>query len=547
MVEQKNSVKRVHYNKKQLVAMTIMAQHVRAIWGRGTGKSDGLIAPFIQNNIVSMPRSMGAIEGRSFAQVLTRTLPPVVRGLERLGLKLNRDFVVREKPLKNWERPLFTPLDWHNAIAFRNGSGAILVSQQNPGSANGPSLDWVVADEAKFLKKEQHDEELVPAMRGNGSLFGHLSCHQSTLMATDMPTSPSQRWILDEERLMDQPTIDLILDTQRRIGDKKAAIASGHLAESTVRTYRSEINSLMRELNAFRTGTVYFTMASAFDNIEVLGKPYIERMRMLLPDYLFRTSVANLRPDRVEGGFYPWLDDELHGYFPGESQYVYQAGNELFTDAPLNDCRRDGDLVSGLPIEIAPDFGSTFNCLVVGQLFKDEFNILNQVYVKYPSKIRHLALAFDRYYKYHTPRRYRLYFDHTMVGEDAMREYGFIVELKRELAALGWDGEDVYVGQAPHHHDKYVMWERVSKNADPRLPRVRFNMLNCQPLMLAMRLAGAKQTSKGFEKDKSAERDPNADQSETTHLTDAADLLVGGRLLTLSSSRSAGSADALFG
>lgn len=546
MIDQQSRTKRVHYHKKQLMAMIIMAQHVRAVWGRGAGKSDGLIAPFMRNNIVSMPRSMGAIEGRSFAQILTRTLPPVVRGLERQGLRLNRDYVVREKPLRGWERPLFSPLDWHNAIAFRNGSGAILVSQQNPGSANGPSLDWVVADEAKFLKKEQHDEELVPAMRGNIDRFGHLSCHQSTLMATDMPTSPSQRWILEEEQMMDPKVIQLILDTQVKIQQLQRAIAGGGLAAGSVKVYQSNIRKLQNELNAFRTGTVYFTMASAFDNVEVLGRAYIERMRMLLPDYLFRTSVANIRPDRVEGGFYPWLDDDLHTYFPGESQYVYQAGNELFTGEDLNDCRRDGDLVPGLPIEIAPDFGSSFNCLVSGQLVEKEFNIFNQLFVKYPSKIRHLAQAFARYYKYHTPHRYRLYYDHTMIGEDAMREFGFIVELIRELKALGWDGEAVYVGQAPHHHQKYVMWGRVSTNADPNLPTVKFNAINCQPLLLAMRLAPAKQTRLGFEKDKTAERDPNADQSETTHLTDACDLLVGGRLLTLGSS-SSGSADALFG
>lgn len=544
MTEQ--SVQRVHYNRPQLMAMAVMTQHIRAVWSRGTGKSDGLIAPFMRNNIVNMPRSMGAIEGRSFAQILTRTLPPVVRGLERQGLKLNRDFVVREKPLRGWELPLFSPLDWRNAIAFRNGSGAMLVSQQNPGSANGPSLDWCIVDEAKFLKKEQHDEELVPAMRGNGDRFGHLSCHQSTLMASDMPTSPSQRWLLEEEKLMHQPTIDLILDTQRRIAGHQSAIASGQLAFSTVRTYESDIRRWHRELNAYRTGTVYFTMASAFDNIEVLGRAYLERMAMLLPDYLFRTSIANIRPDRVEGGFYPWLDDDQHTYFPGESQFVYQSGNELFTGEDITDCRKDGDLVAGLPIEIAPDFGSTFNCLVTGQLFNDEFNILNQLYVKYPSKIRHLAQAFDRYYKYHTPHRYRLYFDHTMVGEDAMRDYGFAAELIKELKLLGWEGEAVYVGQAPNHHDKYVMWGRVSVHADPRMPRVRFNAVNCQPLLLAMRLAPARQMPRGFEKDKTAERDPNADQAETTHLTDACDLLVGGRLLTLGSSSSR-SADALFG
>jgi hypothetical protein len=524
---------KVHYNKPQLRAMAIMAQHVRAIWGRGTGKSDGLLAPFAVNNIFQMPRSMGAIEGRSFAQILTRTLPPFVRGLERLGYRLNRDFVIRERPLKGWENPLFTPLDWHNAFAFRNGSAGILVSQQNPGSANGPSIDWVIADEAKFLKKEQHDEELMPAMRGNKDRFGHLSCHHSTCLSTDMPTSPSARWILEEEKLMDPKLIDLILATQFEISKKRQAIADGTVSAASARVYQSHIRTLEDQLNILRKGTLYFTMASSLDNIEVLGVEYIHRMKQLLPDYLFRTSILNLRPDRVEGGFYPDLDDDVHTYFPSESKYVYQAGNEIFTgEKELSDCRQDGDLVEGIPLDLAPDFGASFNCLVVGQLFED-FNILNQVFVKHPQKIRDLARKFHDYYQFHTPRYVVINYDHTMVGEDAVREYGFILELKRELEALGWEVELFYIGQAPGHHEKYVFWGRRFADADAELPSVRFNAINTEPTRLSMRLAGARQTRRGFEKDKTDEKNPVADQAETTHLSDACDLLVIGRFLRL--------------
>jgi hypothetical protein len=279
-------------------------------------------------------------------------------------------------------------------------------------------------------------------------------------------------------------------------------------------------------------------MASSLDNIEVLGQEYIMRMKQLLPDYLFRTSILNLRPDRVEGGFYPDLDDEQHTYFPVESKYVYQAGNELFTgEKDLDDCRKDGDLVEGIPLDIGPDFGSSFNCLVVGQLF-DDFNILNQVYVKHPVKIKGLAKKFHDYYQWHTPRHVIINFDHTMVGEDAVREYGFILELKRELEALGWTVELFNVGQAPGHHEKYVFWGRRFAHSDEKLPRVRFNAINCEPTLLSMRLAGARQTRKGFEKDKTDEKNPASDQAETTHLSDACDLLVIGRFMRLGSTSS---------
>lgn len=513
-----------------------MAQHEVAIWGRGTGKSDGLIAPRVAHNAFAMPRSMGALIGRSFSQILTRTLPAMVRGLERRGYRLNRDFTVRERGPRGWELPLFTPMEWSNFIHIRCGSAIALVSQQNPGSANGPSFDYAAGDEAKFLKKEQYEEELLPAMRGNRDRFGHLSCHQSTLLASDMPTTPSARWLLDKENEMDNDCVQAILATQFEITKLRTAIGQGVLSTGSVRVYESRIRSLEADLNLLRKGTFFFSLASAMDNIEVLGTDYIARQRRLLPDYLFRTSIMNMRPDRVEGGFYPWLDDEAHTYHPPPSPRVSAAGSELFTGEDIDDCTKDGDLVAGVRLDIAPDFGASFNCLVIGQLFNTQFSILNQVFVKHPLKIRDLVRRFHVYYKHHAPHAVRLYYDHTMVGEDAVREYGFILEMQRELEALGWEVEMVYIGQAPGHHEKYVFWGRVGAHADESLPTVKWNAVNAEPTLLSMRLAEAKQTKRGFEKDKAAERDPNADQAETTHLADACDLLVIGRLLTLGSS-----------
>ena len=540
----KSELRRVHFTKSQLRIMAVGAQHLRAIMSRGAGKTVGVGAPLVSRNMVEMEQSLGAIEGVSFSQLLTRTLPPLIRGFTRLGLEMNKDFVVREKPRAGWPMPLFTPLDWHNTLAFRNGSAALLVSQQVTGSANGPSIDWHYSDEAKFLNKEQHDEELMPAMRANIDKFGHLSCHQSTCFITDMPTSPSQEWILQEEQLMDEDSIDFILTTQNKIGQLRRAIRSGSLAASSIRVYESQIATMNAQINEARKGTVYFTMANIMDNIEALGEPYVHRLKQLLPDYLFRTSVLNLRPDRVVGGFYPDLDDDKHTYVAGESAYVYQAGNELFTQPDLDDCRKDGDLIPGLVLEAGPDFGASFNCLVVGQLFDKEFNIINQVFVKHPGKIRHLAQHFHAYYKYHSPRRIRIYFDHTMIGEDAVREYGFITDLKRELEELGWEVEIVYIGAAMGHHEKYVFWGQRFAHVDSTLPRVRWNRINCDPTLQSMRMAKAKQTKNRFEKNKDAERIVEADQSKTTHLSDANDVLVIGRFLTLDSGE--GSVDTVY-
>lgn len=523
---QKERRTEVHYNRPQLRSMAVLAQHERAVWGRGTGKSAGLIAPRLAHNVFSMPRSLGALEARSFQQILTRTLPPVIRGLEMLGYKMGRDYTVRERGPKAWRLPLMPPLKWDMAMHFRNGSAMALVSQQLPGSANGLSIDHLIADEAKYLKKDQHDEEVLPAMRGNNDRFGHLSCHQSTLLCTDMPTAPRQRWILEEEKLMDQDAVRAILATQAQAWKLRKAIMDGGLAASSEKAYHSRIARLEAELNVLRKGTLYFSEASALDNIEVLGEAYIARMKQILPDYLFRTSILNLRPDRIEGGFYPNID-EIETYVAPDASFITGANIDLAT-LETQDCRKDGMLVPSLPLYAAPDFGSSFNCMVIGQLVAMDLNVDNQVYVKHPGKIVDLAKLFADYYKHHPTKHINLGYDHTMIGEDAVRKHGFILELKRELEAHDWTVTLIYVGQAPSHHTKYVfMYRRIGNmEEETPFPRLRVNEENCEPTLQSCRLAGAKQTKSGFEKDKNPEKDDNVDQAEATHLSDAFDLLL---------------------
>lgn len=537
----------VHFNRPQLRSMAVEAQHEVAIWGRGTGKSVGRLAPRVALSVfgdgqpgpyeLGMPRSMGACVGISYTQILTRTLPQMMRGFERLGLRKDRDYTIRARGPKAWALPLFEPQQWTNFIHFRNGAAMMLVSQQNMGAANGPDIDWAVGDEAKFLKREPYEEGLLPAMRGNRDRFSGNSLHHGTCLTTDMPTAPSGRWLLDKEQEMDAQRIQDILDLQMEVARLRTALLAGGLTKESARVYASRIKSIACALNELRKGALFFSMASSMDNVDVLGVEYLLRQKQLLPDYIFRTSVLNMRPNRVEGGFYPDLDEERHTYVAPESPYVYQGGEEMYTDGrQFDDCRKDGDIVPGLPLEIGPDFGSSFNCLVIGQLFDEDFKVLNQVYVKHPHKIKDLVQKFHHYYIHHNSRRLRVYYDHTMIGEDAVRDYGFITELQRELHAHGWEVELVYIGQAPGHHEKYVFMGRRFADADPLLPRVRYNLENCQPLLLSMRLAGAKQTRKGFEKDKDPEKNASVDQAEATHLSDAQDLLLIGRYVTLGSS-----------
>lgn len=172
-----------HYNKPQIRAMLVGANIEFAVWGRGTGKSEGLLAPRTFRNVEVMPRGHGCFVGATYLQLLERTLPPLIKGWESMGMIRNRDFWVREKPPKklNIPAPIVGPLTADHCIFFRNGAVASMVSQDRPGSANGKTVHWIAGDEAKFLKKKQLDEELLMTNRGDERYFGETPTNEISL------------------------------------------------------------------------------------------------------------------------------------------------------------------------------------------------------------------------------------------------------------------------------------------------------------------------------------------------------------------------------
>jgi hypothetical protein len=515
--------KPLHFNKPQILSMLIGAHEEYDIWGRATGKSEGLLAPRVQKYAHSMPRSSGAKVGSTYQQLLTRTLPPLVSGLERMGYKKDFHYFIGKKPPKswNWPEPYVAPISYDYYFQWYTGAGAHLVSQDRPGSSNGLSVDWIMGDEAKLLNKAKLDSELLPTNRGNRQYFGHLPEHHSLLFCSDMPTSASGKWLLDKREEMDQEQIDLILGIQIKIMQiqndlQKATVAQQKKMMAAIRSYEKELTTL-------RFGSVYYSEFSTLENIGALGIDFIKQMRRILPDIVFRASILGERITKVEDGFYSHLDENIHCY--DRFDYSFLDGLDYdFSKLSIPDCRMDADLDRYRPLEIACDYGASINVVVVGQEHGDEFRFSNAMHVKHPDRLLDLATRFCDYYT-HFPTKYvNYYYDHTAVGTDAMRTTTFSDEFASVLRQRGWHVNMLYIGQAPSHHSKYLLWGRALKG-DDRLPKPRFNKTNCKYLLLSMDQAEVIQGRNGFEKNKKDERNKNIPQEETTHYSDAADSL----------------------
>ena len=519
-----------HYNKPQLRSMSVGANEEYAVWGRGTGKSEGLISPRSFRNVEVMPRGHGCFVGSTYLQLLERTLPPVIKGWEQMGWVRGRDFWVRERPPKklNIPQPIVGPITTEHCIFFRNGAVASMVSQDRPGSANGKTVHWIVGDEAKFLDKAKLDNELLMTNRGDDRYFGGIPEFHSLLFCTDMPTSKAAMWILEEEKRMNPDRIKGILNIRTKI----------HSLYESLLAYPAKRNAILKEIAKYqaawdklRANTVYFSEASTLDNIHGFGAKAIARLREKLPPFIFQTAILNRRPFLTAHAFYPDLDEQ-HFYDKEDHAFLDSFDFSQFGKGLFNDSRKDADVDKYAPLDVGMDYGAHINALMVGQPHGREYRMLKELYVRHPERVQDVARAFCDYYRHHPCKTINYFFDHTAIGTSATSSVSPKDVFKEYLMSEGWTVEDQYIGHTPDPENRYELWGRSLRGGDARLFRVVFNRHNCEFVRISMQQTQIQQGTNGFRKDKKDEKNLDLDQRETTHFSDAADtLLYGAHLL----------------
>lgn len=520
-------IRQVHFNKPQLKAQIVGANEGYHVWGRGTGKSEGLISEWAARCAHAMPRSRGAFIARTYLQLLERTLPPVIKGWENQGYRRGKDFWVRERPPKNANVPLpiVGPCNSEHSIFWKNGSVISMVSQDRPGSANSMTIHYEGGDEAKFLDKGKLDTEVAPANRGDGRYFEGIAEFHSIMYCTDMPTDPAAQWILDKQGEMNEHKIDLILAIQLEIHEKllpKLLTTPPHRRG----TILAEIQRRKKQYNQLRASAIHYTEASTLDNIEAFGIKNYLRLKRSLPSFIFSTAILNRR--RKGGGldFYPDLG--AHNYYDA-IDYSHIDKYDIGASRP-DDCRKDTDLDDRLPLLAGLDYNSRINPIALGQLHGRRLQVVKDLHVLSPMKIKDLAIKMDKYYKPWKRKWIIAFYDHTALPTSATSDVPYIDHFVDELRHRGWDVEDYYIGITDDYENRYENAGIALRGGNADIPFVTFNRTNTEYLCEAMRQAKTEQGYKGFRKNKLRERDEEEDQRETTHYTDAFDTLLEGAI-----------------
>jgi hypothetical protein len=514
-----------------LEAIQIDCKESYHVMARGLSKTSNLQAYKLKRNLTDMPRSAWGLVGETYQQLLTRILPALIAGWERLGWRKDvHYFIGRYAPAKwGWDIPYEPPVRPDYFIHTCFGSGVHLVSQDRPGTSNGLNLDGIHGDEAKYLDYEKFTEELLPTMRANRQRFGHLHHHKSITFTTSMPDIASGKWIFEKEKLMQGERIEMIRILIKDINELQLRKLQAEARD--LEPINRRISRITSQLNALQRGddmepAVFYSEASSIDNLEVLGEDYILQMYRNMPKFIFDTEILNIRPDQVENGFYPLLEVSKHTY-SGAFNYGYLDKKDYDMEAldmEALDCAQQKDINPNDPIHIAVDWGARISCLVAGQRYGRDFNYVKDIYVMHPKLIGDLADEYAKYFKPHKNRHIYYYYYRSENPRTPIHRHTYAEQFIKALQAHGFIVIKQEMAQPHPYHERYLLWHRLLSQ-DPDMPRVNFNRNECRDLINSMLLAPARQGSKGIEKDKTSER-RGGDQVEATHFSDAGDTII---------------------
>lgn len=491
-------------NKPQARINMVMCNEMWFLAGRGTGKTVGVIAPWILHKVTHMPRSNGGLIGQTFIDLETKILQPIFLAFQMLGYEKDVHYVYGKKPPEHWEKPLTPIVKYDRVLSFPNGTTMELISLHEKGSANGKSVQWIVADEAKLLNENQLRQEVFPILRGHVKHFGNSPWYGAKLFVSDK-YSPSLHWILEKRKLHNEKLVNAIIYYQLEYNELQIKLVLSD-NEHTANVIRGKMRALDKLLCDLRRQTVYFGEASALDNLENLSEDFIENMRRSLTDYEFRISILNEDPTRAENGFYPDRTED----------HLYTSWDDEDETQPIG-------IVTDYQSSISPIVSFQVNDRVIPGV--RSLNFLKDFYVKHPLGLKHVVDDFCKYHKDRACKHVYYFYDHTAVADRNMHGT-YYEEVEGYFKANHWKVTLIYMGAAPNHGIKYNKIKLFFQNEELKYFPIRIHRSRCSTMVIAMDQTGTKETEQGTKKNKDSEKNKLYPQEQSTHFPDCFDQAV---------------------
>lgn len=520
---------RKHFTWPQRRSLIVCPHIEVAEFNRGSGKTEKVLAPRVMHNAFTLPGSLGMLVAPTYKKLFQELAPAIVRGWEDLGYIEGKHFLLKKQPPKAWGKPIRKPTDWGNSISFCNSSVLQAISQDRPEMGVGLSCAYALAEEGRLLDGDGFMNRLRQTLRGYPQ-WEHLSECYSMLIVTDKGLSKKDRWYHVFKRDHDDELVQHILKLAYRRQKYTEAITKGNLSNRTLADYTGEVARITELMNEMRRVCTMFHTSNAVDVIEFIGFENLLNMERTMDPVKFAITMMGEDVDMVEGAWYNGFDDTRHTYMPQTTSWTTERGLDR-DRIGLKDSRHDAEISTDQPLDIALDYGGRFNCMAVGQMFRDLLRIDRGFHATHPDKLQDVLQSFCDYYKYHRCKRVNYFWDHTAKMPVANSRHLYFETVITTLKENGWDVNDIYIGHTPAPKLRYEM---VIKLLAADNPPVMWNPDGCSDMLMSMKFTRIKEGRAGIEKDKNVEKTGSLeDQLHAPHYGDAVDTLLWGRLETM--------------
>ncbi|MFC4230562.1 hypothetical protein ACFOW1_01580 [Parasediminibacterium paludis] len=475
------------------------------LWPRATGKTFA-VGDRIEHLSEAMPCSQILLMSDSYDRIHDRILPNILNYfINEAGMVEGEDFVVHKKPPEHFDKPIIPLKKYDHVTSFRNGMALCEVSGKVEGSANAYNAQALIVDEAKYVK-EENVGEVLNALRGAYTRFGHLSEYRSHWYFTDK-FGENIKWLLNKKKLCDMQTVEAVIRLQVELlkVENQMAIAENEGRTGAYNYYEKIKRQFDAKLTAVRKNLVYYCEGLPYENIANLGEKYYRDLRRDLGDFQYRVSVENQDPDQVENCFYPALD-RLRMYH-----------------------KHMADIEDNAPLFVALDYNWRITPMVVAQYGKlpgndyPTFNIVAGIHTLHPDGgIEATCKELGQMFKYKVNRTVVFCYDHTAIGKRADSE-PYHEMTKKALYANRFDVIELYIGKAATHASRFEQFKKAMQKQG--VGSLMFNEARCEYLLKSMQQAGTITSSGETKKDKSKEKLLSFPAEETTDYSEAFDIL----------------------
>ncbi|MEI7487460.1 MAG: hypothetical protein WCJ72_08635, partial [Chryseobacterium sp.] len=301
-----------YVNSAGMAMEVIDPTNLYVVAGRATGKTTQIIARRSVRVIKALPGAYFAFVGDYYTNLLSNTIPSMIKGWNDMGLKEGVHYVTNERPPASFKKSYKKPLTYKHTISWYNGCFFKLASMDVISSMAGDSYQHAFGDEVKYVDKNKLDK-LLPAVRGEKMRFGHSHYYLGKTFTTDMPNilnSNEYDWILDQEKNMDPEQIKIIVQASLVVNDIRRALTKAYIKKDELE-YNRQKKSLHRwnqRLAKIRLNSTLFTMISTFANADILQLDYFKGQLKGLGPEQFRPAILTMKHEIKQGEkFYPYL------------------------------------------------------------------------------------------------------------------------------------------------------------------------------------------------------------------------------------------------